>query len=94
LDELFELQKKLIPYMIWIDIWKIWHACSSFLSTYLHYLLVCIYIISWRFYSLFITQWTNFFSVSTLKWYLHTPLFYHILSYWIICIVVKHQILH
>jgi hypothetical protein len=43
LDGFFWTSKKLIPYMIWIDIWKIWHACSSFLFAYLYHSIVCIY---------------------------------------------------
>jgi len=44
--------------------------------------------------SLFVMQWTTFFSVSTLIWYLCMPLFCYMVSYWIIRIVLKHQILY
>jgi hypothetical protein len=73
---IFWTSKKLNLHMILIDIWKFWHACSfSFLHICIIYLFV--YITRGRFNSLFVTQWTNFFSVSTLNWFLHTPLFYY-----------------
>jgi hypothetical protein len=78
-------------HMIRIDVWKIWYTCSSSLSAYLYHLyipflylpicIICLFvcITRWRFKSLYIMQWTIFFSVSTFERSLHLPVFYHIL---------------
>ena len=44
LDKYCELQKVKYLHMIWIGIWKFWHACSFSLCTNMYHISVCIYI--------------------------------------------------
>ena len=84
LDEYFEFQKKLNIYIIFGQTYERFGTHLCFPNQPICIIYLFCNISRWRFKSLFVTQSAKFLSVSIFKWFIHMPLFYYILFYFII----------